>query len=57
VKSVSTLWAVADPQAAALIEEAHNAAVHDALQFLERPALFTREGPGGIRQVNVSGAR
>jgi hypothetical protein len=55
VKSVSTLWAVADPQVAAQIELAHHAAVHDALRFLEGHALFTREGPQGIRQVNVRG--
>jgi conjugative relaxase-like TrwC/TraI family protein len=55
VKSVSTLWAVADTQVAAQIEQAHHAAVHDALQFLEQHALFTREGPQGIRQVNVRG--
>jgi hypothetical protein len=55
VKSVSTLWAVADPQIAAQIERAHQAAVHDALQFLDEHALFTREGPQGIRQVNVRG--
>jgi conjugative relaxase-like TrwC/TraI family protein len=55
VKSVSALWAVADPQVAAQIERAHHAAVHNALRFLEQHALFTREGPQGIRQVNVSG--
>ena len=55
VKSVSSLWAVADPQVAAQIELAHHAAVHDALRFLEQHALFTREGPQGIRQVNVRG--
>src|SRR5215218_8707074 len=55
VKSVSTLWAVADPQIAAQIERAHHAAVHDALRFLEQHALLTREGPQGIRQVNVRG--
>src|SRR5215218_2640299 len=55
VKSVSTLWAVADPQIAAQIERAHHAAVHDALRFLEQHALFTREGAQGIRQVNVRG--
>jgi hypothetical protein len=53
VKSVSTLWAVADPQVAAQIERAHHAAVQDALQFLEEHALFTREGatrdPAGQR--------
>jgi conjugative relaxase-like TrwC/TraI family protein len=55
VKSVSTLWAVADPAVAAVIERAHQAAVHDALTFIETHALFTRTGPQGIRQVNVRG--
>jgi conjugative relaxase-like TrwC/TraI family protein len=55
VKSVSTLWAVADPQVAAVIERAHQAAVQDALAFIEKHALFTRTGPQGIRQVNVRG--
>jgi TrwC relaxase len=53
VKSVSTLWAVADPAVAAVIERAHQAAVKDALKFMEEHALFTRTGPQGIRQVNV----
>jgi conjugative relaxase-like TrwC/TraI family protein len=55
VKSVSTLWAVADPAVAAVIERAHQAAVHDALKVIEKHALFTRTGPQGIRQVNVRG--
>jgi conjugative relaxase-like TrwC/TraI family protein len=55
VKSVSTLWAVADPALAAVIEQAHHAAVQDALKFIEEHALFTRTGPQGIRQVNVRG--
>jgi conjugative relaxase-like TrwC/TraI family protein len=55
VKSVSTLWAVADPHLAAQIEEAHQAAVQDALSFIERHALFTRQGRNGVRQVNVTG--
>jgi conjugative relaxase-like TrwC/TraI family protein len=55
VKSVSTLWAVADPRTAAAIERAHQAAVADALRFIEEQALFTRTGPQGIRQVNVQG--
>jgi conjugative relaxase-like TrwC/TraI family protein len=55
VKSVSTLWAVADPAVAAVIERAHQAAVKDALAFIEKHALFTRTGPQGIRQVNVHG--
>jgi conjugative relaxase-like TrwC/TraI family protein len=55
VKSVSTLWAVAEPAVAAVIERAHQAAVHDALTFIETHALFTRTGPQGIRQVNARG--
>jgi TrwC relaxase len=55
VKSVSTLWAVADPALAAMIERAHQAAVKDALVFIEKHALFTRTRPQGIRQVNVGG--
>jgi conjugative relaxase-like TrwC/TraI family protein len=55
VKSVSTLWAVAEPAVAAVIEKAHQAAVNDALSFIEQQALFTRTGPQGIRQVNVRG--
>jgi len=55
VKSVSTLWAVADPHIAAQIEQAHQAAVRDALTFIEGHALFTRQGRNGIRQVNVTG--
>ena len=55
VKSVSTLWAVADQAVAAGIERAHQAAVQDALAFIETHALFTRTGPQGIRQVNVRG--
>jgi TrwC relaxase len=52
VKSVSTLWAVAEPTVAAVIERAHQAAVKDALTFIEEHALFTRTGPQGIRQVD-----
>lgn len=55
VKSVSALWAVADPAVAATIERAHNAAISDALGFIERCALFTRTGTNGIRQVDVRG--
>jgi conjugative relaxase-like TrwC/TraI family protein len=55
VKSVSALWAVADPQIAAVIERAHQAAVGDALSFIENHVLYAREGPQGVRQVNVRG--
>ena len=55
VKSVSTLWALADPHTAATIERCHQAAIADALRFVETHALFTRTGAKGVRQVNVRG--
>ena len=55
VKSVSVLWAIADPKTAAVIERAHQAALKDALDFIEKKALFTRQGTNGVRQVNVRG--
>ncbi|WP_392545268.1 MobF family relaxase [Oryzobacter telluris] len=55
VKSVSTLWAIAPPQVAAQVEQAHNEAVADALAFIEQHALYTREGTDGVRQVDVTG--
>jgi len=55
VKSVSTLWAIAPPAVAAKIEEAHAAAVTDALTFIEEHVLFSREGKDGARQVETRG--
>ena len=55
MKSVSALWAVAPAEVARAIEEAHDAAVRDALAFIEREALFTREGRNGARQVETRG--
>ncbi|MFJ9390434.1 MobF family relaxase [Nocardioides sp. NPDC101246] len=55
VKSVSALWAVAPPPIARAIEEAHEAAVADALTYVEREVLFTREGTDGARQVETRG--
>ena len=55
VKSVSALWAIAPPEIAARIERAHQAAIHDALTFIEKHALYTRTGTDGVRQVDVRG--
>lgn len=55
VKSVSTLWAVAPQETAAVIERAHQKAVKDALAFIENNALFTRTGHNGVAQVDVDG--
>jgi TrwC relaxase len=45
VKSVSTLWAVADPHIAALIERAHHAAVRDALNLSRSVPCSPGRGP------------
>lgn len=55
IKSVSVLWAIADPKTAAVIERGHQAATKDALDFIESKALFTRRGTNGVRQVDVRG--
>ncbi|GCD91176.1 MobF family relaxase [Nocardioides sp. LS1] len=56
VKSVSTLWALADREIAKQIEDAHHSAVERTLAYLEKEVLFTRRGRGGIEQVNATGA-
>ena len=55
MKSVSRLWAVAPPEVVETIRQAHDAAVVDALEFLEAHAIFTREGTDGVRQVETRG--
>ncbi|WP_306356155.1 MULTISPECIES: MobF family relaxase [unclassified Nocardia] len=55
VKSVSVLWAVAPRAIADRIEQAHRAAVADALAFLEEHAAYTRLGANGVAQVDTRG--
>ena len=55
VKSVSALWAVADPATAEGIERAHTQVVSETLGWLEDHASFTRLGAGGVRQIEVRG--
>ena len=54
-KSVSALWAVADPRLAAAIRVAHDAAVGAAMVSAERRVVFTRQGHDGVRHVEVRG--
>ncbi|MGE4114825.1 MAG: MobF family relaxase [Candidatus Nanopelagicales bacterium] len=54
-KSASVLWALADPATQALVVEAHQAAVRDALALVERRALFTRVGARSSMQVPTRG--
>jgi DNA primase catalytic core len=55
VKSVSTLWAIAPPAIARVIEEAHADAVADVVTWLEDHAVFSRTGRHGVAQVDVHG--
>lgn len=55
VKSVSTLWALADQDVAKQIEDAHHEAVESTLKWLEQEILFTRRGRGGLQQVKAQG--
>ncbi|MCW3002363.1 MAG: conjugative relaxase [Conexibacter sp.] len=54
-KSVSVLWAVADPEVGRLVRDAHDAAVAQALEYVEREAAWTRRGRGGHRHVQGDG--
>jgi hypothetical protein len=46
-KSVSVLWAMGSPELRAKIEAAHDAAVQEAVDYLEENAAITRRGKGG----------
>lgn len=55
VKSVSALWALADPRTSAVIQRCHDRAVADSLRYLEDKAIYTRRGRNGVRQVKTRG--
>ena len=55
VKSISTLWALAPLEVAEQVEQAHQAAVADAIGWLESSVAYTRTGRAGVRQVDVRG--
>src|SRR5699024_8084266 len=55
VKSVSTLWALADDDVRRQIAEAHRAAWREAFSWVEKEAGLTRLGAAGAKQVNTHG--
>ncbi len=55
VKSVSALWALADPEISTAVERCHDQAVADSLRFMEELAIYTRRGRNGVRQVKTHG--
>ncbi|NKY43552.1 MobF family relaxase [Nocardia cerradoensis] len=55
VKSVSALWAIAPIEVSERVASAHDAAVDDALGWLQSHGIFTRAGRNGVRQLDVDG--
>jgi conjugative relaxase-like TrwC/TraI family protein len=54
-KSVSLLWALADPDVSRQVRQAHDTAVVAALDYLERHAAYARRGKAGHEQVPTDG--
>lgn len=54
-KSVSVLYAVGDAAVREAVRESHDAAVRDALGYLEREACVTRRGRGGRYRLRGAG--
>ncbi|WP_372789143.1 MobF family relaxase [Paraconexibacter sp.] len=54
-KSVGVLFGIADRDLSAEVRDGHEAAVRDALGYLERNACIVRRGPGGRIQLRGQG--
>ena len=54
-KSVSLLWALGGPVAAAEVSAAHQRSVEAALDYMQREACWTRRGAGGAEFLHGSG--
>jgi len=55
VKSASVLWGLGGPAVRDAVEQAHQEAIADAIDFLEANAAFTRLGDRGQAQVETRG--
>ncbi|MGP5030729.1 MobF family relaxase [Glutamicibacter arilaitensis] len=54
-KSVSALWAVADPELQGRIHKAHQDAIAETLAWAEKNVIQTRAGHGGVAHVATNG--
>lgn len=54
-KSVSALWAVADPELQGRIHQAHKDAIAETLAWAEKNVVQTRAGHGGVAHVATNG--
>ncbi|HET6507386.1 MAG TPA: MobF family relaxase [Baekduia sp.] len=54
-KSVSIIYGIGDPGVSAAAREAHDEAIRDALDYVERHATWTRRGRGGKHRLRGDG--
>ncbi|GAA4706745.1 DNA primase, catalytic core [Promicromonospora umidemergens] len=54
-KSISVLWGLGDPDTRDAITKAHTDAWQDTLAWIEVEGALTREGAGGVRQIDTHG--
>ncbi|PUB20845.1 DNA primase catalytic core [Promicromonospora sp. AC04] len=54
-KSISVLWGLGDPDTREAITKAHTDAWQDTLAWIEAEGALTREGAGGVRQIDTHG--
>lgn len=54
-KSVSVVWALGDEETANLIAACHHEAVEEAISWADKHVVRTRQGSGGIAQVETNG--
>ena len=55
VKSFSVLWALAPRDLAKTLEDIHDQAVADTLDYIENNRAFTRIGAQGVAQLDTDG--
>jgi conjugative relaxase-like TrwC/TraI family protein len=56
VKSAALIWALDErPEVRQAVQDAHEAAMHEALDLLEDHVAYTRTGAGGIAQIKTNG--
>jgi conjugative relaxase-like TrwC/TraI family protein len=55
VKSFSVLWALAPLELSKTLEQCHDRAVADTLEYLQDEAAFTRIGAQGVAQLDTEG--
>jgi DNA primase catalytic core len=54
-KSISVLWGLGDPATREAITKAHTDAWRDTLGWIKSEGALTREGAGGVRQIDTHG--